>query len=134
MINKKYIFLLLICIFSINVYADTIKEKVTFVRCVDGDTAVFNYHEEDVKFRFIAIDTPETVHPTKEVEAYGKDASEYSCNKLTNAKEIVIELEKSNKSDKYGRKLGWIWIDGSLLQEDLIKLGYATVADRKSVV
>lgn len=110
------------------VYADTTVKSATFVRCVDGDTAVFNIDDEEVKMRFLAIDTPETVHPTKEVEAYGENASEYTCNKLTNAKNIIIEYEESNKIDKYGRHLGWIWVDGSLLQKELIKIGYGTVA------
>ncbi len=104
-------------------------EKVTaeFEKCVDGDTAVFKINGESIKFRFLAIDTPETVHPTKEVEAYGKDASEYTCNKLTNASKIEIEYEEE-KTDKYNRSLGWIWIDDSLLQKELISYGYAEVA------
>ncbi len=103
------------------------KVSATFDSCVDGDTANFIINNEKVKFRFLAIDTPETVHPTKEVEAYGKNASEYTCNKLTNAKTIEIEYEE-NKTDKYGRSLGWIWVDGSLLQEELVSVGYAEVA------
>lgn len=108
---------------------DKVLEKVTatFDSCVDGDTANFIIDDEKVKFRFLAIDTPETVHPTKDVEAYGKNASEYTCNKLTNAKKIEIEYEES-KTDKYGRSLGWIWVDDSLLQDELVNAGYAEVA------
>ncbi|MBE6148387.1 MAG: thermonuclease family protein [Firmicutes bacterium] len=126
----KKVVLILICFLfcAIDVKAETTIKKVSFVRCVDGDTAVFKVDEEEVKFRFLAIDTPETVHPTKEVEAYGKNASEYSCNKLTNAKEIIVEYEETNKSDKYGRSLGWIWVDGNLLQKELISVGYGEVA------
>ena len=124
---KKWIILFIVFL-SINVYADTSTRVVTFNRCVDGDTAVFNVDNEEVKFRFLAIDTPETVHPTKAVEEFGKDASEYTCTKLTNATEIIVEYENSNKTDKYGRSLGWIWVDGSLLQKELIDVGYAKVA------
>lgn len=108
--------------------AETTKKNVEFVRCVDGDTAVFTVDGTETKFRFLAIDTPETVHPTKTVEEFGKDASEYTCNKLTNATYIVVEYEESNKVDKYGRSLGWIWVDGSLLQKELVSVGYAEVA------
>lgn len=108
--------------------ADTFTKEATFVRCVDGDTAVFNVDGQESKFRFLAIDTPETVHPTKDAEVYGKDASEYTCNKLTNAKSIIIEYEKSNMTDKYGRSLGWIWVDGSLLQKEIVAIGYGKVA------
>lgn len=108
--------------------AETTTERVEFVRCVDGDTAVFMLRDEEVKFRFLAVDTPETVHPTKDVEAYGKNASEYTCNKLSDAKEIMVEYESSNNIDKYNRHLAWIWVDGSLLQKELISIGYAEVA------
>ncbi len=103
------------------------KVTATFVNCVDGDTAVFNINGENLKFRFLAIDTPETVHPTKKEEAFGKNASEYTCNKIKNGKKIEIEYE-DEKLDKYNRNLGWIWVDDSLLQEELIKVGYAEVA------
>lgn len=125
----KKILVLLISLLVFNVSAETTFEKVKFEKCVDGDTVYFkDSSDEKIKYRFLAIDTPETVHPTKEVEAYGKDASEYTCNRLTNASEIVVELESGNKTDKYGRKLGWIWVDGSLLQQELIEAGYAEVA------
>lgn len=127
---KKYIVIFIVFFLSfINiVMADTTIESVTFVRCVDGDTAIFSVNGEEIKFRFLAIDTPETVHPTKDVEAYGKDASEYTCNRLTNAENIIIEYEVSNKTDKYGRSLGWIWVDGFLLQKELVSIGYGEVA------
>lgn len=126
---KKKILLLLISLFILipNAYANT-KKTVKFSKCVDGDTAVFLIDKEKVRIRFLAIDTPETVHPTKSVEAYGKNASEYTCSKLTNAKKIVLEYDdKSTKQDKYGRTLAWVWVDGSLLQKELIEVGYAQV-------
>jgi len=112
---------------NINENKELEKITATFVNCVDGDTAVFKINGQEKKFRFLAVDTPETVHPTKEVEEYGKDASEYTCNKIKNAKVIEIEYEDS-KTDKYGRDLGWIWVDGNLLQKELIEIGYAEVA------
>lgn len=125
--KKIIIVLIFLTFFNINVYANT-KEKVTLVKCVDGDTASFKVNGETIKVRFLAIDTPETVHPTKEAEAYGKNAKEYTCNKLTNAKKIELEYDdKSTKYDKYNRLLAWIWVDEKLLQEELIVVGYAKV-------
>lgn len=118
----------ILILIPVNIDAETTTKVVSFARCVDGDTAVFIVDDEEVKFRFLAIDTPETVHPTKEEEAYGKQASEYTCNLLTNAKEILIEYENNNKKDKYGRDLAWIWVDQKLLQDELIKKGYGKVA------
>lgn len=126
--RKIGLLLISVLYFAGNVDAQTSVKSVVFRRCVDGDTAIFVVDGEEQKFRFLAIDTPESVHPTKAIEEYAKDASEYTCNKLTNAKEVVVEYENSGKTDKYGRHLGWIWVDGSLLQKELIDVGYAKVA------
>lgn len=105
-------------------------EIVTLSKCVDGDTAQFKVLSGEVKTaRFLAIDTPESVHPTKSVEAYGKEASEYTCSLLTNAKEIKIEYDKaSDKEDKYGRILVWVYVDGVMVQESLLETGLAKIA------
>ena len=105
-------------------------EIVTLDKCVDGDTANFKTSSGTVyKTRFLAVDTPETVHPTKEVEAYGKEASDYTCETLTNAKEIKLEYDdNSDREDKYGRTLAWVWVDGVLLQQSLVEKGLAEVA------
>ncbi|MDE6292158.1 MAG: thermonuclease family protein [Bacilli bacterium] len=109
-------------------YADE-KIDVSLVKCVDGDTAVFNVEGEEIKFRFLAIDTPETVHPTKGEESGGKVASNYTCERLTNARVLQISYDdKSTKTDKYGRGLAWIYVDNALLQEELVSKGYAEVA------
>jgi len=126
--KKIIITLLLSILFIPNIYASE-KELVTFNECVDGDTAYFNYNKEKIKVRFLAIDTPETKHPTKGIEPYGKEASEYTCNSLKRAKNIYLEFDdNSDKIDKYNRYLAWIWIDDKLLQEEIISLGYAKIA------
>lgn len=106
------------------------KIEVTLSKCVDGDTAKFKTSSGEIKTtRFLAIDTPESVHPTKEVELFGKDASKYTCSLLTNAKKIILEFDKnSEKEDKYGRLLAYVYADGKMVQESLIEVGYAKVA------
>ncbi|MEG1066461.1 MAG: thermonuclease family protein [Erysipelotrichaceae bacterium] len=101
---------------------------VTLNKCVDGDTAKFNINGKEETVRFLAVDTPETKKPNTEVQPYGPEASEYTCKRLNEAKEIRIEYENSNSVDKYGRKLGWIFIDNSLLQKELVEEGLAKVA------
>lgn len=95
--------------------------EVTLNECVDGDTAWFNIDGENTKVRFLYIDTPES---TNQVEAYGKEASEYTKNELTNAKTIELELNKDgDQTDKYDRLLAWVFVDGELLQEKLARQG-----------
>ena len=125
--KKKLI--ILICIFFIginNIYA---KEKVKFIDCVDGDTIKISLDNKEYTVRMLAVDTPESVHPTKPVEYYGKEASDYTCNKVKNAKKLEVEYdENSEKLDKYDRLLVWVFVDGKLLQKDLVENGYAKVA------
>jgi len=105
------------------------KTEVFFSGCVDGDTATVTLNKEEIKLRFLAIDTPESVHPTIGEEEYGKDASNYTCNALKKANKIEIEYDiNSDKLDKYDRHLVWVFVDGELLQEKLIEEGLAEVA------
>lgn len=105
-------------------------EVVTLSKCVDGDTAKFKMKDGTIKTaRFLAVDTPESVHPTKEVQAYGKEASKYTCDLLTNAKQIKVEYDKSSdKEDKYGRILVWVYADNEMVQKKLLSEGLAKVA------
>lgn len=108
---------------------ETERIEVKYSEGVDGDTAKFDMNGEIIKVRFLAVDTPESVHPTKEVQAYGVEASNFTKEKLKNAKKIELEFDNnSDKTDKYGRYLAWIWTDGELLQDLLIKEGLAKVA------
>ena len=67
----------MIMLFPFFVYA---KEEVTFSKCVDGDTIKVKVKNKEATVRMLAVDTPESVHPKKIVEYYGKEASDYTCN------------------------------------------------------
>jgi len=124
----KFLFLLSFFIFIPNVTANE-KLTVTLSKCVDGDTAKFELNGETITARFLAIDTPETKHPTKGEEPWGKEASNFTCESLQKAKKIELEYDSnSDKTDKYNRHLVWIFVDGELLQDNIIKKGYAEVA------
>ena len=124
---KKLIIFLSLFFIGINtIYA---KEIVKFSDCVDGDTIKVLLEGKQYTVRMLAVDTPESVHPTKGVEYYGKEASDYTCNQVKNAKKLEIEYDAdSDKMDKYDRLLVWVFTDGSLLQKKLVENGYATVA------
>lgn len=125
--KKIIVFFITMFLFTISVNATKLSVKLD--SCVDGDTAKFTYKGEIVTARFLAIDTPETKHPTKGVEPFGKEASDYTCKRLKEAKKIVIETDsKSTEKDKYDRYLGWIWVDDSLIQKELVSKGLAKVA------
>ena len=93
--KKVVVFILSLLIFNA-VNAES--EKALFSKCVDGDTAYFLVNENEIKVRFLAIDTPESVSTNVSEQPFGKEASDYTCNKISNADEIVLEYEK-NKTD-----------------------------------
>lgn len=122
-----FIFFIVFC-FNIEVFANE-KEEVKFSKCVDGDTIKIEVDGKVKTVRMLAVDTPESVHPTKGVEYYGKEASGFTCNTFTNAKKIEIEYDSnSDKIDKYDRLLVWLFVDGKLFQDMLIQDGYAEVS------
>ena len=120
--------LLLVCmLFAISVVslqANT-REEAELVKCVDGDTTHLKVGNEVLKVRYLAIDTPEY---TKEKEPYGKEASECVCKLLSEADKIELEYDDgSDKTDKYGRTLAWVYADGRLVQMELVQQGLAEV-------
>lgn len=125
--KKVVMIFLFFCLFITNVYAERVLVK--FEACVDGDTIKVMLDDKKTTVRFLAIDTPETKHPTKGEQPFGKEASNYTCDKVKNAKKLEIEYDEgSTKTDKYNRTLGWVFTDDTLLQKDLVSLGYAKVA------
>jgi len=96
------------------------------VRVVDGDTfeAIIDGREETV--RLILVDTPETVHPSKPVEPFGPEASQYAKETLE-GKDVRLELDVSER-DQYGRVLAYVWIGDRMFNEMLLEKGLARVA------
>lgn len=84
------------------------KAKVT--KHVDGDTVHVTTDDGEVlKIRMIGVDTPETVHPSKPVEFYGQEASNFTKDKIF---EETVYLEKDvSETDKYDRALRYIWLE-----------------------
>lgn len=92
--------------------------KVT--RVVDGDTIEI---EGGKVVRYIGIDTPELVHPSKPIQCYAKEASTKNKELVLN-KEVRLEKDIS-ETDKYGRLLRYIWVGETLINELLVREGYA---------
>lgn len=102
--------------------AQSKNEIVKVARVVDGDTIEIEGGE---KVRYIGIDTPETVDPRKSVQCFGKEASDKN-KELVEGK--IVELEKDiSNTDKYGRLLRYVRIDGAIINEVLVKEGYAKI-------
>lgn len=105
-----------------------VREEATYARAVDGDTVRLMYGGKEAVFRLLLIDTPETKHPTKGVQPYGKEASAYTKDMLENASKIEVEFDKGDKTDKYGRYLAYVYADGKMVNDALVRQGLAKVA------
>ena len=99
---------------------------------VDGDTIdVIIDLGFDILFasrvRLAGIDTPESRTTDKAEKALGLEAKEYLKKSLKDAKSVVIKTEKMNSSEKFGRILGWVYIndDTVSLNDKMINDGYA---------
>jgi len=98
---------------TLNMRSETAKQEVTVKTFIDGDTTHF-YVPESVmaggvfKARYLAINTPET---TGRIEEYGKKASEFTREKLSNATSIIIESDSEawNADSTGDRYLVWVW-------------------------
>ncbi len=112
---------------GIVVKGDTTKYEVKFIKKVDGDTIKVKFNNKNLTVRYLNIDTPETVKPNTPVQKYGKEASEFNENILKNAKKVELEFDVNKKFDKYNRALAYVYADGKLVQEELLKEGLAEI-------
>ena len=96
---------------------------------VDGDTIKIEDKGQLVTIRLIGVDTPETKHPTKPVEKYGKEASEFTKNLLLGEKVYLRSSTRATATDKYGRRLCYVFRapDGLFVNLEIIRQGYGYV-------
>ncbi len=92
-------------------------------RVIDGDTFVL---DSDERVRLIGIDTPETVHPRKEIQLFGPEASEFTKNAIE-GKEVKLEFDV-DLYDRYNRLLAYVYYDDVFLNEELLLNGLAVVS------
>ena len=94
------------------------------VRVIDGDTVKIDYNGRHTNVRLIGVDTPETVHPNKPVEAYGKEASNFTKNLLLG--ESVYLRFDAERTDTYDRLLAYLYRtpDGLFVNLEIVRQGY----------
>ena len=102
------------------------------LKVVDGDTIDVDIDLGfDISYtqrvRLAGIDTPESRTTDKVEKALGLEVKEKLKKAIDAAKDVVIKTEKPDSSEKYGRILGWVFLDGATksINEQLIEEGYA---------
>jgi micrococcal nuclease len=91
-------------------------KKITGV--VDGDTIDvdidlgFNIAYSQ-RVRLAGIDTPESRTTDKKEKALGLEVKQRLKDILAKASVVVIRTQKPDSTEKYGRVLGWLFVDGA---------------------
>lgn len=98
---------------KLDMNSETVKVEAKVSSFVDGDTTWFEVDKSAVgthllKARYIAINTPES---TGTIEEWGKAASRFTKEKLSQATSIILESDDGNWNiDSTGsRYLVWVW-------------------------
>lgn len=91
----------------------------------DGDTITVLMNDTAEEVRFIGVDTPETQHPEKPVQCFGKAASQFTKQIIAES-DVRLEADPlDDNRDLYGRLLRYVYLpDGTLLNAELIAQGY----------
>jgi len=114
---KSFFALLMLLLLSISINAEavtTISGKVVSV--ADGDTiTILSNNNRQTKIRLYGIDTPE------KAQAYGKQAKKFTAS-LTAGKRATVKVYDT---DRYGRSVGVVFVNGTNVNEELITNGLA---------
>ena len=108
----------------------------TISKVVDGDTI-----DADIdlgfdislskRIRLAGIDTPESRTTNVKEKAMGLESKEWLKKTLEGAKDILIKTELPDSTEKYGRIIGHLFINGqeTSLNNQMITSGYALAYD-----
>lgn len=94
-------------------------------RVIDGDTLIV---EGGHRIRLLGVNTPETKHPTKPVEALGTEAFEFTRNFVKRG-EVRLQFDRERR-DAVHRVLAFVTVDGRSLNEELIRAGFSRAETR----
>lgn len=89
-------------------------------RVVDGDTLLLTNR---TRLRLIGVDTPETKRENFPVEPFGPEATRFT-EQFIGSHEVQLRYD-GDPYDAHGRKLAYVYVEGKLLNEALLRAGLA---------
>jgi len=108
------------------------KVEVDVIHVRDGDTIVVKVKKTNEQYvvRIVGFDTPETVHPKKDVMHWGPESSKNASKIFAEAKRVEIKLDyvgvnQSWINDRYGRLLAHVYVDDVLFGKKMLETGNA---------
>ncbi len=95
------------------------------VEVSDGDTVIVDMAGQKETIRLIGVDTPETHHPSKPVQCFGREASDFAKQQLS-GQFVRLEADPlSGNRDRYKRLLRFVYTeDDQLFNQQLIEQGF----------
>jgi micrococcal nuclease len=98
----------------------------TVVGVIDGDTVAVALGDTTESVRLLGIDTPETVHPNRPPECFGKEASARLALLLPPGTAVLLHRDVEPR-DHYGRLLAYLerLNDGLNINLVLVEQGFA---------
>lgn len=96
------------------------------VSVADGDTFDVDISGDRDTVRLIGVDTPETKHPTKGVQCWGPEASDFTKSLLAVGTRVKLVRDVEAR-DRYGRLLAYVYLADTnvFVNRELIRLGFA---------
>lgn len=96
-------------------------------KVADGDTFHVRLDGKEFKIRLLLIDTPETAKEGKAAQPFADQAKQRTEELLKKAKKVEGKFDVGDYTDKYGRALMYVYLDGKLLQQTLVEESLARV-------
>lgn len=125
MLHALVILVALLCGAAPAVARSSAPAEGAVVRVVDGDTIHVRLGDRLEKVRYIGVNTPEIRHPSRGEEPGGRAAHAVN-RRLVAGKRVRLELDVQAR-DRYGRLLAYVWVGGTMINAELVRLGYAQV-------
>lgn len=130
--NFKITSLVLFILLFLILAGPTTKDGYYYVKTVlDGDTVILTNHKH---LRYIGINSPELREKINDKWAYNPSphaVDALNLNKeLVEGKKVKLEFDKEI-TDRYGRWLAYVFINDKMVNEELLRNGYATVYIRR---
>ena len=94
-------------------------------RVIDGDTIEL---EGGVRVRLLGVDTPETNHPDRPPERFGREATEFT-RQFVDDRIVRLEFDRE-RHDNYRRVLAWVYVDDVLVNEEIVRAGWGRAMTR----
>ncbi|MCS6938757.1 MAG: thermonuclease family protein [Roseiflexus sp.] len=100
-------------------------ERAIVINVADGDTIEVSLSGVTERVRLIGVDTPETSHPSRPVECFGREAAAFT-RAMLDGQTVLLEADPSQDNrDRFNRLLRFVWLpDGRLANYEIIAQGY----------